>query len=63
LNEKNTLIKKQEDLLFEEHDKFVDVEKSLALEVKKNVLLLGVCFVAEDPVRRNTFGRSSQKQC
>jgi hypothetical protein len=24
-------------------------------------LLLGVCFVAEDPVRRNTFGRSSQK--
>jgi hypothetical protein len=23
--------------------------------------LLGVCFVAEDPVRRNTFGRSSQK--
>ena len=26
-------------------------------------LLLGVCFVAEDPVRRNTFGRSSQKQC
>jgi hypothetical protein len=26
-------------------------------------LVLGVCFVAEDPVRRNTFGRSSQKQC
>jgi hypothetical protein len=26
-------------------------------------LLLGVCFIAEDPVRRNTFGRSSQKQC
>jgi hypothetical protein len=24
---------------------------------------LGVCFVAEDPVRRNTFDRSSQKQC
>jgi hypothetical protein len=24
-------------------------------------LLLGVCFVAEDPVRRSTFGRSSQK--
>jgi hypothetical protein len=24
--------------------------------------LLGVCFIAEDPVRRNTFGRSSQKQ-
>jgi hypothetical protein len=26
-------------------------------------LLLVVCFVAEDPVRRNTFGRSSQQQC
>jgi hypothetical protein len=24
-------------------------------------LLLGVCFVAEGPVRRNTFGRSAQK--
>jgi hypothetical protein len=24
-------------------------------------LLLGACFVAEDPVRRNTFGSSSQK--
>jgi hypothetical protein len=28
---------------------------------KFEYLLLGVCFVAEDPVRRNTFGRSSQK--
>jgi hypothetical protein len=26
-------------------------------------LLLGVWFFAEDPVRKNTFGRSSQKQC
>jgi hypothetical protein len=25
-------------------------------------LLLGVCFVAEGPVRRNTCGRSIQKQ-
>lgn len=24
--------------------------------------LLGACFVAEGPVRRNTFGRSTQKQ-
>jgi hypothetical protein len=24
--------------------------------------LLGVCFVAEDPEERNTFGRSSKKQ-
>jgi hypothetical protein len=26
-------------------------------------LLLGVCFVAEGPVRRNTFGRPEQEQC
>ena len=25
-------------------------------------LLLGVCFVAEDPEERNTFGRSSQSK-
>jgi hypothetical protein len=25
-------------------------------------LLLGVCFVAEDPKKENTFGRSSQEQ-
>jgi hypothetical protein len=26
------------------------------------IVLLGVCFDAEGPVRRNTFGRSTQKQ-
>ena len=26
-------------------------------------LLLGVCFVAEGPVRRNTFGRLKQERC
>jgi hypothetical protein len=26
-------------------------------------LVLGVCFVAEDPEERNTFSRPSQKQC
>jgi hypothetical protein len=36
LNEKNILLEKQEDLLYEEHDKAVEVEKSLALEIKKN---------------------------
>jgi hypothetical protein len=39
LNDKNRLIEKQEDLFYEEHDKFVEVEKSLALEKKKNDLL------------------------
>jgi hypothetical protein len=36
LNEKDRLLEKQEDLL---HDKVVEVEKSLALEVKKNEML------------------------
>jgi N-acetylglutamate synthase-like GNAT family acetyltransferase len=39
LNEKDRLLEKQEDILYEEHDKFVNVEKSLALEIKKNELL------------------------
>jgi hypothetical protein len=39
LNEKNRLLEKQEDLLYEEHDKFVNVQKSLALEVKRNEML------------------------
>jgi hypothetical protein len=39
LNEKNRLLEKKEDLLYEEHDKFVSVQKSLALEVKRNEML------------------------
>jgi hypothetical protein len=39
LNEKNRLLEKQEDILYEEHDKFICVQKSLALEVKRNELL------------------------
>ena len=39
LNDKNRLLEKQEDLLYEEHDKFVDVQKTLALEVKRNEML------------------------
>jgi hypothetical protein len=38
-NEKDRLLEKQEDILHEEHDKLVNVEKSLALEVKKNEIL------------------------
>ena len=36
LNDKNRLLEKQEDLLYEEHDKFVEAQKSLALEIKRN---------------------------
>jgi hypothetical protein len=36
LNDKNILLEKQEDLLYDEHDKFVEAQKSLALEIKRN---------------------------
>jgi hypothetical protein len=39
LNEKDRLLEKQEDILYEEHDKFVIVQKSLALETKRNEML------------------------
>jgi hypothetical protein len=39
LNEKDRLLEKQEDILYEEHDKFINVQKSLALEIKNNELL------------------------
>jgi hypothetical protein len=39
LNEKDRLLEKQEDILYEEHDKFVSVQKSLALEIKRNKML------------------------
>jgi hypothetical protein len=39
LNEKDRLLERQEDILYEEHDKFVSVQKSLALEIKRNKLL------------------------
>src|SRR6187455_3456524 len=41
LNDKNRLLEKQEDLLYEEHDKFVEAQKSYALEVKRNEMLSG----------------------
>jgi chromosome segregation ATPase len=40
LNEKDRLLEKQEDPLYEEHDKVTKVEKSLALEIKKNEMLV-----------------------
>jgi hypothetical protein len=39
LNEKDRLLETQEDMLYEEHDKVVELEKSLALEIKKNEML------------------------
>jgi hypothetical protein len=49
LNEKDRLLEKQEDILYEEHDKFVNVQKSLALEIKRNEMLsseLSACQVS-----------------
>jgi hypothetical protein len=47
LNEKDRLLEKQEDLLYEEQDKFVEVEKTLALamEKKMNCYLLSYLHV------------------
>src|SRR5690242_10725919 len=39
LNDKNRLLEKQEDLLYDEHGKFVEAQKSLALEIKRNEML------------------------
>jgi hypothetical protein len=39
LNEKDRFLEKQEDILYEEHDKLVNFGKSLALEGKKNEIL------------------------
>jgi hypothetical protein len=49
LNEKDRLLERQEDILYEEQDKFVSVQKSLALEIKRNELLfseLSTCNVS-----------------
>jgi hypothetical protein len=40
LNEKDRLLERQDDILYEEHDKFVSVQKSLALEIKRNEMYL-----------------------
>jgi hypothetical protein len=45
LMKKDRLLEKQEDLLYEEHDKVVEVEKSLALEIKKNEMLALNCLL------------------
>jgi vacuolar-type H+-ATPase subunit H len=49
LNEKDRLLEKQEDILYEEHDKFVSVQKSLALEIK-NELLSSKVFTCHESI-------------
>jgi hypothetical protein len=50
LNEKDRLLEKQEDILYEEHDKFVSVQKSLALEIKRNEMLSSELYVCHESV-------------
>jgi hypothetical protein len=50
LNEKDRLLEKQEDILYEEHDKFINVQKSLALETKKNELLSSELSACNDSI-------------
>jgi hypothetical protein len=55
LNEKDRLLEKQEDILYEEHDKFISVRKSLALEIKRNEMLsseLSTCHESVSSLRR-----------
>jgi hypothetical protein len=52
LNEKNRLLEKQEDILYEEHDTFVSVQKSLALEVKRNEMLSSELSAYHETVSR-----------
>jgi hypothetical protein len=50
LNEKDRLLEKQEDILYEEHDKFISVQKSLALEMKRNELLTSKLSTCQDSI-------------
>src|SRR5688500_3859793 len=52
LNEKDRLLEKQEDILYEEHDKFVSVQKSLALETKRNEMLSSELFACHESISR-----------
>jgi hypothetical protein len=52
LNEKDRHIKKQEDIFYEEHDKFINVQKSLALEIKKNELLSSALSACNDSISK-----------
>jgi hypothetical protein len=50
LNEKDRLLEKQEDILYDEHDKFINVQKSLALKIKKNKILSSELSTCHDSI-------------
>jgi hypothetical protein len=44
------LLEKQEDIFYEEHGKFISVQKSLALEIKRNEMLSSELFACHESV-------------
>jgi hypothetical protein len=63
LNEKDGLLERQEDILYEERDKFISVQKSLALEIKRNELLsseLSTCNESISSLKISCQARSSE---
>jgi hypothetical protein len=50
LNEKDRFLERQEDILYEEHDKSVSVQKSLALELKRNEILSSELSACQESV-------------
>jgi nitrous oxide reductase len=50
LNEKDRMLEKQESILYEEHDKCINAEKSLAVEIKKNELLSSELYSCHDSI-------------
>jgi hypothetical protein len=44
------LLEKQDDILYEEHDKFVSVQKSLALETKRNEMLCSDLYACHESI-------------
>jgi hypothetical protein len=52
LNEKDRLLEKQENILYEEHDKFISAQKSLALEIKRNEMLSSELSACHESVSR-----------
>jgi hypothetical protein len=50
INEKDRMLEKQESILYEEHDKCINAEKSLAVEIKKNELLSSELYSCHDSI-------------
>jgi vacuolar-type H+-ATPase subunit H len=63
LNEKDRLLEKQEDILYEEHDKFVSFQKSIALETKRNEMLsseLSACHETVSSLKSSNYALTTK---